>query len=149
MSQKYIEKLNIQPTECACENCQMMCRAPCCGSVEDFEKIIDAGYADKLMFDNLPSVFDGGYLLKPALKGHEAQQSPWATFSEDGCTFWNADRRCDLHELGLKPTQGKIAIHNNPVNYYDQFAQISKEDWESTRGKELIKRWKKLVGYEE
>lgn len=150
MSQEYLDKLKIVPQECSCERCKKMCHAPCCGSVEDFEKLIDAGFADRLMFDNLPSYpNDGGDMLKPALKGYGGQQAPWATSSIAGCTFWDKNGLCQLHNLGLKPTQGKIALHENPHDYIDQYSEISKEDWESERGLALIERWKKLVNYQE
>lgn len=150
-TQDYIDKLGIQPSECSCKRCQSMCRSPCCGSVEDFEKLIDAGYADRLMFDDLPSVCDGGDFLKPALKGYEGKQAPWATGSELGCTFWDCGK-CKLHKSGLKPIQGKMAIHSNDHVAHenaDALAVISKADWESPRGKALIAKWKEMVKYKE
>lgn len=150
MSEEFIKKLGIVPTECHCKKCKAMCHAPCCGSVEDFERLIEAGYADRLMLDDLPSDPNGGDMLKPALRGHEGRRSPWETSSVEGCTFWNRSGKCDLHNLGLKPTQGRLAIHDNPNCIPDskRFASLSKEDWESDRGLQLIKRWKTLVGYD-
>lgn len=148
-NQDYLDKLKILPSECSCEICKRMCHAPCCGSVEDFEKLIDEGFAHRLMFDNLPSILDGGNFLKPALKGHEGKQAPWQTRSLRGCTFWNESGKCDLHNKGLKPLQGKIANHSEDMgDKIDLFAEISKEDWESERGLRLIDKWKKLVNYE-
>lgn len=151
-TQDYIDKLGFAPCECSCKKCKSMCHSPCCGSVEDFEKLIDAGYAERLMFDDLPSVTDGGNMLKPALKSHEGKQAPWETGSEAGCTFWKYGK-CELHKLGLKPVQGRLAHHSTSGfdalrNIY-QYAAISKADWDSERGKALIERWKKLVNYEE
>ncbi len=148
-TQDYIDKLGILPCECSCSKCKSMCHAPCCGSVEDFEKIIEAGYADRLMFDDLPSVCDGGDIIKPALKGHEGKQAPWETKSELGCTFWKYGK-CELHKSGLKPIQGKQATHTDQHVAADKaqaFSEISKADWESPRGMALIEKWKKLVNY--
>lgn len=145
-SEDYIKKLNMFPVQCDCEKCSLMCRCPCCGSVEDFEKIIAAGYADRLMFDDLPSSCDAGPILKPALKGHEGKGAPWGTGSERGCTFWK-EGKCELHESGLKPIQGKIAHHDNERYYYDELAEIMKEDWGSMRGMALIEKWKDLVNF--
>lgn len=147
-SEDYLNRLNVLPVECSCDQCKRMCRAPCCGSVEDIEKLIDAGYSDKLMFDDLPSSPDAGDLLKPALKGYEGQQAPWEVRSLRGCTFWNAEGKCDLHEKGLKPIQGRIALHGN--QHYDEniYIDLMKEDWGSQRALALILRWKKLVNYE-
>lgn len=142
----YADKLGILPSECDCEKCKSMCRAPCCGSVEDFEKLIEAGYASRLMFDDLPSVNDGGDILKPALKGYEGQQAPWHTDSFMGCTFWDENGKCQLHNLNLKPILGRLA-HHEPNLDYDQYSLISKKDWESERAFSLIEKWKKLVNY--
>lgn len=148
-SQDYIDKLGIVPSECSCESCKRICHAPCCGSVEDFEKIIDSGYADRLMLDDLPDISNCGPILKPALKGHEGCQAPWEVRSSDGCTFWNKDRKCDLHDKGLKPIQGRISYHSAENYDLSLFAEINKSDWESERGVALIEKWKKLVKYDE
>lgn len=147
-NEDYIDKLGQVPCECDCKVCESMCHAPCCGSVEDFDKLIDAGYADRLMFDDLPSVRDAGDFLKPALKGYEGEQAPWHTHSLVGCTFWKYGK-CELHKLGLKPLQGKLAHHTNTGEKIDAYAAVSKEDWDSERGRALIEKWKKLVNYEE
>lgn len=144
MSQEYIDKLQLQPSNCDCDQCKRMCHAPCCGSVEDFEKLIDAGYGDRLMFDDLPSTVDGGDLLKPALKDHEGQKAPWQTRTLRGCTFWNENGHCELHDLGLKPTQARLVQHGEDGFDVEKYAAISKEDWESPRGLAVIERWKKI-----
>jgi len=148
MSLEYLEKLGEKISECSCDRCQRMCHAPCCGSVEDMEKIMDAGYAKRLMFDDLPSIRDGGDFLKPALKGYEGERAPWHTESLHGCTFWKGGK-CELHKRGLKPIQGKIAHHNGSKASGEEYAAISKADWESERGLACIYRWKKEVGYKE
>lgn len=145
MSQDYIDKLGIAPSECACERCQSMCQAPCTGSVEDMERLIDAGYADRLMFDDLPSKGHPPDILKPALKGVEGGPAPWQTSSSEGCTFWKGGK-CELHDLGLKPTLGRLAYHGKN-DFYDKYAKISSEDWATERAFDLIERWKKLVNY--
>ena len=48
-----MEKLNIsnkfQITECSCNICKKMCQTtPCIGTPKDIEKIIEAGFANKL-----------------------------------------------------------------------------------------------------
>jgi len=147
-SESYSQAVGKSPSECNCTKCQQMCHAPCCGSVDDFEKLIDGGYANRLMFDDLPSSSDGGDILKPALKGYEGKQAPWETASIKGCTFWKKGK-CELHKSGLKPIQGKIATHEDmDEEYFEKFAETSKIDWESDRGLALIERWKKLVNYQ-
>jgi hypothetical protein len=73
------------------------------------EALIEAGFGNRLMYDDFP---DGEDMLKPALKGHEGKKAPWETSSARGCTFWKKGL-CELHVLGLKPIQGKLAHHSN------------------------------------
>jgi len=148
-NEDYLTRLNVLPSECSCEKCKRMCHSPCFMSVEDAEKLIEAGYAKRLMFDDLPSMHDTGAILKPALKGYEGEQSPWATGTIKGCTFWTKDQKCALHKTGLKPIQGRIAIHDNTSYDGEDLADLSKEDWESERGLAVIEKWKKIVGYTE
>ena len=65
-------KLNILESSCACEKCSRMCHAPCLGTPEDMQKLLDAGFGKRLMFDDLPG---GEDLIKPALKGFEGDIS--------------------------------------------------------------------------
>lgn len=43
--------LEIPESECSCDSCKAMCERPCWPSPEDAERLIDAGYGDKLMLD--------------------------------------------------------------------------------------------------
>lgn len=136
-----MNKLNILPSECDCGKCSSMCHSPCCGTPEDIEILIKAGYAKRLMFDDLPG---GEDLIKPALKGYEGQKSPWDISSSKGCTFWN-DGKCELHNLGLKPTQGKLCHHSlNDIENY-QISDFINESWERKKGLEVIELWKKGI----
>ncbi len=149
MSQDYIDKIGILPSECDCEICKSMCHGPCNGSVEDFEKLIDAGFAKKLMLDDLPNNPPLPPTLRPALKGYGGKRSPWETWTEKGCIFWDSKGHCKLHKSGLKPTEGKIGIHGNFYEYVNKFTEITKTDWGTEKGKLLIEKWKKLVDFEE
>lgn len=137
--------LKILESNCDCEKCSFMCHAPCCGTPEDMQKLIDAGYAKRLMLDDLPG---GPDCIKPALKGYEGIQSPWDVASREGCTFWK-DGKCELHSLGLKPIQGKLSHHALNREENDQIGRIIDESWEDHKGDEVIKQWKEINDYEE
>lgn len=67
---------------CTCDKCKNMCKVPCIGTPKDIEAIIDAGYADRL------------------------KETMWM----DGwCAFRQPDGLCELHDRGLKPTEGVLA----------------------------------------
>jgi hypothetical protein len=89
-------------TECSCFACKTMCvNSPCMGTPEDISKIIDAGHGDRLMLTVWTDEKTGNQL--PAIAPVKGPK---------GCVFQNQDGLCDLHASGLKPTEGKLAIHD-------------------------------------
>jgi hypothetical protein len=100
--------------ECQCTKCQSMCWRPCFGTPDDIQKLIEAGYEDRLCLDNHCGFEKNAEidLLSPALKGHESSFAPLMSGSPEGCTFLK-DGKCELHDKGLKPSQGRKAIHNH------------------------------------
>lgn len=135
-------KLSIQETECDCQKCSYMCHAPCTGTPEDMEAIMDAGYGNRLMYDDWPSSKCDD-IIKPALKGYEGKMSPWETSSFSGCTFWK-DGKCELHSLGLKPTLAKLVIHDQSDEEHDQIVNFISHSWKKEEAKKTIERWKKI-----
>lgn len=135
-------KLKVKATECDCEKCSFMCHAPCCGTPDDMEALMDAGYGNRLMYDGLPG---GEKMVKPALRGFEGQDSPWQTSSVNGCTFWR-DGRCELHSSGLKPSQGKLAIHDQKESDRTEVCEFIERSWRAKKAEKTIKRWEKLNG---
>jgi len=90
---------------CSCSQCANMCQTPCLGTPEDMLKIVEAGYVDRIALSAwwvgaLAGVYPGGIDLFAPLQG----ENGWCTFYKDGL--------CELHELGLKPTEGKLAHHS-------------------------------------
>lgn len=69
---------------CTCDKCKNMCKVPCIGTPKDIEAIIDAGYADRL------------------------KETMW-TEKDGWCAFRRPDGLCELHDRGLKPTEGALA----------------------------------------
>jgi hypothetical protein len=132
----------LKPTECACEICKSMCQRPCWGTPEDIKRLIDAGYGDRLMHDYWCAVPNDTPIICPALKGSEGKFAPFIPSSEEGCTFWK-DGLCELHEKGLKPTEGKLAYHEHengerePYNLHEAVAQT----WMNEEAKELVVSW--------
>lgn len=114
-----------------------MCHAPCFGTPSDMEALMDSGYGNQLMFDGF---LGGEDMLKPALRGYEGVNAPWQTASVEGCTFWK-DGKCELHSLGLKPTLGKLAIHDQSEEDRQHIADYVENSWKSKKAKKTIERW--------
>lgn len=132
--------MEIKESQCDCEKCSFMCQAPCCGTPDEMQALIDAGYGERLMYDNWP---DQENILKPALKEHEGKLAPWTMATPKGCTFWNKGK-CELHPLGLKPSAGKLAHHSLTLVERHEISNFIKQSWADGKGDMVIDNWKKL-----
>ena len=97
---------------CNCEKCKRMCqRTPCLGTPHDILALIEAGYIDKVCYTE----WAAGMIL-----GHTRQPIPMVQLKStgskvDGCCICYHDGKCELHENGLKPTEGKLSHHEVSV----------------------------------
>lgn len=132
--------MNILPSECSCDKCSRMCHSTCCGAIEDIKKLMDAGFANRLSFDNWPNNIK---MVGPALKGYEGKESPWSTATIEGCTFWK-DGLCELHDTGLKPIQGKLSLHGMSDDENNEIAKMITDSWNTEEANAVIEEWKKL-----
>ena len=100
---------NLTPVSCSCGTCVNMCRtAPCIGTKEDIIKLSKAGYAKRLAPTTLVAPIIFQLFGRPiTIIG--------AKFDKQ-CTFLTEDNKCELHDKGLKPTEGKLAIHSQPTD---------------------------------
>jgi hypothetical protein len=128
------------PVACACPECVAMCQhRPCWPTPDDVRHLIEAGYADRLMVDWW---FDRDknktiYLLTPAIAGRESGEAP--AHPEGQCTFLDTDGLCQIHDNGLKPTEGQIALcgDRTPEGLHEQIART----WDDAAAQALIDRW--------
>lgn len=102
--QKIIRRTGRKPVECKCRACKEQCRTPCLGTPDDIMKLIEAGYIDKL----LPTGWVVGMML-----GKIDHVIPMVQLkkAENGFCVLYKGGLCLLHELGLKPTEGKLSHH--------------------------------------
>lgn len=109
--QKIIRKTGRKPSVCRCRECKNQCRTPCLGTPQDILRLIEAGYIDKLK----PTYWCVGQILGKldySIAMVQAEQTAygWCVFHEGGL--------CQLHDLGLKPTEGRLSCHDiKPENY--------------------------------
>lgn len=175
-SEEFLKSLE-QPECPGCKRGVRMCHhTPCLGTVEDIEKMINAGYARNLMLDwwmgddsgkraitkalgaenteirknrNRENPFgeDVAYLV-PATVGKEGKKA--AMIRSGSCNLL-VDDKCTLHNLDLKPIQGRLAC----CSHHNEFSDGTDVDerifaihtWNTQRGKDLIERWKQEVGF--
>ena len=105
---KIAKQVGKQPISCNCDKCKQMCqRTPCLGTPQDILAIIEAGYVDKVCYTEWAAGIVLGHIKEPIpmvqIKTKDGNR-------DNSCVFYN-DGQCDLHESGLKPTEGKLAHH--------------------------------------
>lgn len=111
---------------CTCDKCKNMCKAPCIGTPKDIEAIIDAGYADRLK----ETMWMVGYLAvkeKPIAMIQPTEKDGW-------CAFRRPDGLCELHDRGLKPTEGvlascKVVKEDNVPTYETSVLRAVAHEW--------------------
>jgi len=110
---KIIRKTGRKPVSCKCNDCKKQCTvSPCLGTPDDIEKIIDAGYGDKVF----PTDWAAGILMRvtedivPMFQLEYDVQKGHCVLFENGL--------CKLHDLGLKPTEGKLSHHSTKVDNF-------------------------------
>lgn len=105
--QKISRKTGRKQTFCKCEKCKSQCTHQCClGTPEDIQALINAGYADRLA--------DTGWAAGVAMgvtKEIVDMVQPLYDKTKKACTFYN-NGLCELHDKGLKPTEGKLSHHS-------------------------------------
>ena len=113
---------------CTCKSCQAMCKhCPCLGTPDDILKIIKAGFADKL---------EGTTWLAGLKYGQGPIYMVQPLQNKNGrCAFLDKDDLCKLHNLGLKPIEGKLSSHKVGS---DRLAYVVARTWLFKRNNEII-----------
>lgn len=106
--QTIIRKSGMQPSECRCQLCQKQCATTSClGTPDDVQKLIDAGFARDLE----KFVFISPYAGNERIHMYRIKNNP----DGSGCSFFK-NRLCELHDAGLKPTEGVLANHKRKAS---------------------------------
>lgn len=90
--------------ECSCEKCKSMCKTPCVGTPDDMMKLINAGYSERLSRTG----WAAGIMLGTHHKIIDII-APLKDLEKGRCTFQTDEGLCELHDMGLKPTEGRFA----------------------------------------
>lgn len=121
--EKIARQTGRKPVECCCGLCKAMCHTPCLGTPQDILALIDAGYADKLCYTDWLVGVILGFTPNCIAMIQIKEENGWCVFYHDGL--------CELHDKGLKPTEGRLASHivsPREVNpEYNLSFQVAKE----------------------
>lgn len=92
----------------------------CLGTPKDITNLIRAGYTNRLANTLWRAGEKDGI---PPLTMIQARKEA------HGCTFLTKDGLCELHDKGLKPTEGRLAHHDKLDN--DELHYAVARTWES------------------
>ncbi|PNP92061.1 hypothetical protein BFS16_12055 [Hoylesella timonensis] len=132
---RVMEKTGRKVTYCKCRKCREQCHTPCLGTPQDIERLIDAGYAARLA----PTIWAAGIIMGICKKPIYMVQ---AKAGEEWCTFFH-DGLCELHEKGLKPTEGRLSHHSIKADNFHPAKSISwnvAKEWIALENGDCIKR---------
>ena len=124
----------IKEYVCECPACRELCeRVPCMGTPKEIAAIIAKGYANpnQLVVSRANDPSLEYTVVKP--RGDRPDDPTQGT-----CVFYQ-DGKCILHDAGLKPIEGCVALHdkNTPRLLYHHL----KRAWNTKLGRELIERF--------
>lgn len=106
-----MRKSGRKPISCQCAKCQSQCHTPCLGTPEDILKILKAGYKDRVAATQWLASVIMGVCREPVYMIQAIRE-------ENGyCTFFH-DGKCELHNLGLKPTEGRLSHHSVRIDNF-------------------------------
>ncbi len=105
--EKFLTKqTGYKSNKCKCNECRKQCRTPCLGTPDDILRLIGEGYISQLSETLWCVGMLTGHLKEPV-------RMVQPTKMENGCIFFK-DGLCELHDLGLKPTEGRFSNHAIP-----------------------------------
>lgn len=132
--QRIMRKTGRRPIECKCQKCKQQCKTPCLGTPEDILRLIKAGYKERLAITHWWVGIARGKLDFPVIMIQARQE-------ENGyCTFFR-DGLCELHDLGLKPTEGRLSHHSITKENFKFGKSLSwnvAKEWMDMRNGEIV-----------
>lgn len=139
--ERIVKKTKIKPKSCKCSKCKTQCiTAPCLGTPEDIWNLIQAGYIDMIK----PTIWGAGIAMGVTNQLIEMYQAEFV--NNEYCTFF-VNGLCSLHNVGLKPTEGKLSYHE-PQNMYNPQLNLTwlvAKEWIDVRNQETINKIKSVI----
>ena len=141
-----MRKKEIKKVECVdCYKGIRMCKTrPCWGMVNDFEKIIKAGNAKKLMLEYYSNrdinKGENIYFLSGASNNNQCSKADW---NPRGTCILLENDKCIIHDI--KPTMGAVVCCKVPMD--KKLMHECLMTWTTKAGLDLIKKWKEMVDY--
>lgn len=140
-NKRSLQKKYFPSEPCTCEVCLSYCARPGWWTVEEAERAIEAGYADRMMLEVAPELTFG--VLSPAFKGCEGFYAV-NQFTRNKCTFLKNDR-CELFGSDHQPLECRFCHHDRRGLGPKCHADLER-NWKTPAGQGLVERWIEQVG---
>lgn len=135
MNQRVMRLSHKKPVVCRCKECRSQCEStPCIGTPLDIKRLVDNGYADRLVVTYNASAMLLGQLDHPV-------KMIATDFRGGKCPFFTAGRLCELHDLGLKPLEGRLSHHSTNIGNFLPRRSIAiniLREWENPDNAKLV-----------
>lgn len=125
---------------CSCDVCKSYCIRPGWWTVDEAEKALISGLANRMMLEVSPEL--DTFVLSPAFKGNECNFA-LQIFSKNGCTFFR-NELCELFGTGLEPLECRFCHHSRKGKGRLCHLAIEKE-WKTERGQSLVIKWGRMM----
>lgn len=103
-------------TACSCNTCKNMCKIqPCIGTPEDIAKLVLAGHGGKMA----KTTWMVGMLTGTTSAPIDMYQI--MANEDNSCPFLDENNLCELHDAGLKPTEGRLSHHTDAETFTGDF----------------------------
>jgi hypothetical protein len=121
---------------CKCNTCKLQCKTPCLGTPKDILKLCENGFADKITHTTWLNGLVKGYL------DHEIEMYQLNLNSETKYCVMHENGLCQLHNLGLKPIEGKLSHHEPKVidSHLKSLNYLVASEWTKKENFETIKK---------
>ena len=127
---------SLKKYECHCKICRSLCDRPCWPTPKEAEAIINAQLGARLMRDYYCNKEKDVFVLCPAIPGYEGKHARF--FPTGGCTFQKKNGMCILHDMNLKPLEGRLCgCRKIDVPVHKLIADM----WRTRKAVRLVDRW--------
>lgn len=130
-----IRRTGRKPIECKCAKCRSQCfQTPCLGTPYDIVKLLLNGYHESLIH----TVWAVGMVVGSGIPPVEMIQLEQG---KSGCVLFK-DGLCPLHDLGLKPTEGRLSSHEikaDNFNFRKSLAYNVAKEWLKDSNKDIVR----------
>ena len=112
-----LSEAKLSESSCTCKRCVLMCKTQPCLPTPDEARDLEAKYPDRMvrleMHYRVPplKMWRKVEVCSPKIVGQDTRNER----DQGRCVFLDGEDRCELHNRGEKPLEGRLANHDQPT----------------------------------